>query len=106
MLALRLLGLLPPLTDTEALEVALCYGWIDSQKQAFDQDYFVAESAPTPGTEFYSVPTLFRPPHEALQYLNTTAYRILLKRPEKFDKGFDALLRHLFAKVVTAKSEA
>jgi hypothetical protein len=68
----------------------------------FDQDYFVAESAPSPGTEFYSVPTLYRPPHEALQYLETTPYRILMKRPENFDKSFGDLLHHLFAKVVKA----
>jgi len=69
---------------------------------AFDQDYFVAESAPAPGAEFYSVRTLFRPPHEVLPRLDTGAYRILLKRPENFDKGFAELLRHLFAKVVEA----
>jgi len=68
----------------------------------FDQEYFVAGSAPTPGTEFYAVPTLYQSPHDALQHLDTAAYRVLLKRPENFDPGFADLLRHLFAQVAAA----
>jgi hypothetical protein len=30
----------------EALEEALCYGWIDSQKQAYDNDYFLQKFTP------------------------------------------------------------
>ncbi|HVX47764.1 MAG TPA: YdeI/OmpD-associated family protein [Candidatus Saccharimonadales bacterium] len=30
----------------EALEEALCYGWIDSQKQAYDHDYFLQKFTP------------------------------------------------------------
>jgi uncharacterized protein YdeI (YjbR/CyaY-like superfamily) len=30
----------------EALEVALCYGWIDSQKGGFDDDYFLQRFTP------------------------------------------------------------
>ena len=30
----------------EALEEALCYGWIDSQKQAYDNDYFLQKYTP------------------------------------------------------------
>ena len=30
----------------EALEEALCYGWIDSQKQACDNDYFLQKYTP------------------------------------------------------------
>jgi uncharacterized protein YdeI (YjbR/CyaY-like superfamily) len=30
----------------EALEDALCYGWIDSQKQAYDEDYFLQKFTP------------------------------------------------------------
>lgn len=33
-------------TYAEALEVALCYGWIDGQKNAFDQDYFLQRFTP------------------------------------------------------------
>lgn len=71
----------------------------------FDQDYFVAGSAPTPGTEFYAVPTIYENPHDALQHLDTAAYRVLLKRPENFDPKFAELLRHLFDKVVAASGQ-
>lgn len=30
----------------DALEVALCYGWIDSQKQSYDSDYFLQKFTP------------------------------------------------------------
>ncbi|MDQ3924559.1 MAG: hypothetical protein M3309_11695, partial [Actinomycetota bacterium] len=30
----------------EALEVALCYGWIDGQKASFDQDYWLQRFTP------------------------------------------------------------
>lgn len=30
----------------EALEEALCYGWIDSQKQAYDKDYYLQKFTP------------------------------------------------------------
>jgi uncharacterized protein YdeI (YjbR/CyaY-like superfamily) len=30
----------------EALEEALCYGWIDSQKQAYDDDYYLQKFTP------------------------------------------------------------
>lgn len=30
----------------EALDVALCYGWIDSQKQAYDAEYFLQKFTP------------------------------------------------------------
>lgn len=30
----------------EALEEALCYGWIDSQKQAYDHDYYLQKFTP------------------------------------------------------------
>ncbi len=30
----------------EALDVALCYGWIDSQKDRFDKDYFLQRFTP------------------------------------------------------------
>jgi uncharacterized protein YdeI (YjbR/CyaY-like superfamily) len=30
----------------EALEEALCYGWIDSQKQAYDNDYYLQKFTP------------------------------------------------------------
>ena len=30
----------------EALDEALCYGWIDSQKQSYDNDYFLQKYTP------------------------------------------------------------
>jgi hypothetical protein len=75
------------------------------QYAGFDQDYFVAGSAPTPGTEFYAVPRLYQQPHEALEHLDDAAYRVLLKRPEKFAPDFADLLRHLFAQVVAAAGQ-
>jgi len=37
---------LATVTYAEALEAALCYGWIDGQKGAFDQDYFLQRFTP------------------------------------------------------------
>ena len=31
----------PSITYAEALDIALCYGWIDSQKQSYDDSYFL-----------------------------------------------------------------
>jgi uncharacterized protein YdeI (YjbR/CyaY-like superfamily) len=33
-------------TYAEALEVALCFGWIDSQKRAFDESFFLQRFTP------------------------------------------------------------
>jgi uncharacterized protein YdeI (YjbR/CyaY-like superfamily) len=30
----------------EALDVALCYGWIDSQRKSYDQDYYLQRYSP------------------------------------------------------------
>lgn len=32
---------IPTVTYTEALDVALCYGWIDGQRNSFDDQYFL-----------------------------------------------------------------
>ena len=36
----------PSVTYAEALEVALCYGWIDGQKRSFDETYFLQKFTP------------------------------------------------------------
>jgi len=36
----------PSVSYQEALEEALCYGWIDSQKQAYDEDYYLQKFTP------------------------------------------------------------
>jgi hypothetical protein len=62
-------------------------------------DYFVASSAPSPGTNFYSVPHGAYEPRRAMDELANGAYRILLKRPETYDPRFKALLDRLFRQV-------
>ena len=37
---------IPSVTYNEALEVALCYGWIDGQKNSFDEKYFLQKFTP------------------------------------------------------------
>jgi len=37
---------IPSVTYAEALDVALCYGWIDSQKLGFDDQYFLQKFTP------------------------------------------------------------
>lgn len=36
----------PTVTYAEALELALCFGWIDSQKRGFDETYFLQRFTP------------------------------------------------------------
>lgn len=37
---------IPTVTYAEALDVALCYGWIDGQKGSFDEQYFLQKFTP------------------------------------------------------------
>ncbi len=37
---------IPSVTYQEALDVALCYGWIDGQKRSFDDKYFLQKFTP------------------------------------------------------------
>jgi uncharacterized protein YdeI (YjbR/CyaY-like superfamily) len=37
---------IPSVTYAEALDVALCYGWIDGQKNSFDEKYFLQKFTP------------------------------------------------------------
>jgi hypothetical protein len=41
-------------TYEEALDVALCYGWIDGQRKAFDSSYFVQRFAPRRSRSIWS----------------------------------------------------
>ncbi|CAE6863295.1 hypothetical protein R69608_00311 [Paraburkholderia nemoris] len=63
-------------------------------------DYYVSNSAPTPGTRFFDVKAKTLKPHEALAQLATGPMRVLLKRPENYHAGFRELLHKLFEKVV------
>lgn len=83
-----------PMFQPEALaELAKQYGgktW----------DYYVTNSAPTPGTRFFDVESKKSTPHEALAQLATGPVRVLLKRPENYDAGFRELLDTLFERVI------
>lgn len=67
-------------------------------------DYFVAESAQSPHTPFYDVPHGRLTPVQALDDLKRGAYRIILKRPERYDARFAVLLRSLFEQVCRARA--
>ncbi len=44
----------PSLTYAEALEVALCFGWIDSLKEKFDDDFWLQRFTPRKGKSPWS----------------------------------------------------
>ena len=71
---------------------------------ALAQDYFVAGSAPSPGTAFYTVPTVSHRPHEALEQLDRSPCRVLLKRPENLDPRFRDLLDQLWRQVARSRA--
>ncbi len=64
-------------------------------------DYFVAASAPAPGSEFYSVAHSMSGPVETLDYLDRRPARLLFKRPENHDQRFRSLLDTLFGQIVS-----
>jgi hypothetical protein len=66
----------------------------------YDHDHFVATSAPSPGTNFYSVRYGLHTPYEALQRLDSGGQRILLKRPENHDARYGELMRLLFGQAL------
>ena len=45
---------IPSVTYAEALDVALCYGWIDGQKGSFDEQYFLQEFTPRRSKSIWS----------------------------------------------------
>jgi uncharacterized protein YdeI (YjbR/CyaY-like superfamily) len=45
---------IPTVTYDEALEVALCYGWIDGQKGSFDEQYFLQKFTPRRSKSMWS----------------------------------------------------
>jgi uncharacterized protein YdeI (YjbR/CyaY-like superfamily) len=44
----------PGITYAEALDVALCFGWIDGQKQSLDADYFLQAFTPRRSRSMWS----------------------------------------------------
>jgi hypothetical protein len=69
------------------------------------RDFFIAASAPTPGTDFYSVPRVGRTPREAIEAITQINCRVLLKRPEKYDPRFRELLNTLFEQILHLRGE-
>jgi len=45
---------IPTVTYAEALDVALCYGWIDGQKGSFDDKYFLQKFTPRRAKSIWS----------------------------------------------------
>jgi len=37
---------IPSITPAEALEIALCYGWIDGQRKTFDEQFYINKYTP------------------------------------------------------------
>jgi hypothetical protein len=69
------------------------------------KDFFIASSAPTPATDFYSVPSVGRTPRQALEEIDKINCRVLLKRPEKYDRRFRELLDSLLQQVLALKGD-
>jgi hypothetical protein len=69
------------------------------------RDYFIAGSASSAGTKFYSVPNGGFKPREALENLDKGHYRILLKRPENHDSDFRDLLETLFKQLAALRPD-
>lgn len=65
-------------TYQEALEEALCYGWIDSQKQAYDSDYYLQKFTP-------------RGPKSIWSKINVTKVELLIKMDKMQPSGLAAI---------------
>ena len=66
-------------------------------------DAFVASSAPSANADFNSVPHGQHAAHVAMTLLDVAPYRVLLKRPEKYDPAFRELIDALFQSISDAK---
>jgi hypothetical protein len=66
-----------------------------------DSDYMVASSASAPDQKFRSVKATNLSPAQAMERLKTESVRILLKRPQNYDSGFQKLLDGLTRQVVS-----
>ncbi|HEY1074547.1 MAG TPA: YdeI/OmpD-associated family protein [Patescibacteria group bacterium] len=62
----------------EALEEALCYGWIDSQKQAYDNDYYLQKYSP-------------RSSHSVWSKINVAKVEALIKSEKMQPAGLAAI---------------
>lgn len=71
--------------------------------QANPQDAFVASSAPSANADFNSVPHGQHAAHVAITLLDEAPYRVLLKRPEKYDTSFRELINTILQCISDAK---
>jgi uncharacterized protein YdeI (YjbR/CyaY-like superfamily) len=69
---------IPSVTYDEALEVALCYGWIDGQKKGFDDKYWLQKFTP-------------RGPKSIWSKINTLKAEKLIKSGEMKPAGLKAI---------------
>jgi uncharacterized protein YdeI (YjbR/CyaY-like superfamily) len=69
---------IPSVTYEEALDVALCYGWIDGQKKAFDDRYWLQKFTP-------------RGPKSIWSKINTEKAEKLIASGEMKPAGFKAV---------------
>src|ERR1700730_1681979 len=70
---------------------------------AAPRDYFVAAAAPSAATEFEAVAHSQCTVEEAMRRIDSSAARVLLKRPENHDVRFRRLLDSLFEQVVALR---
>ena len=45
---------IPTVTYDEALDIALCFGWIDGQRKGFDEDFFIQKFTPRRSRSLWS----------------------------------------------------
>jgi uncharacterized protein YdeI (YjbR/CyaY-like superfamily) len=69
---------LASITATEALDVALCFGWIDSYRRSFDDDHFVQRYSP-------------RRPKSSWSQVNVDKVEALIAAGRMRDAGFAAI---------------
>lgn len=69
---------IPSVTYEEALDVALCYGWIDGQKKGFDDKYWLQKFTP-------------RGPKSIWSKINTEKVERLIKSGEMLPAGLKAV---------------
>lgn len=67
---------------------------------AHPEDYYLSRSAATPGERFFAVPSRADSPSSALAHMADGDARLLIKRPERHDERFHALLHALFEEVL------
>ena len=69
---------IPSVTYAEALDVALCYGWIDGQRNSFDENYFIQKFTP-------------RRPKSIWSKINTEKVERLIESGEMKPSGLKAI---------------